>query len=1155
MSKVRLGVSLAVLFFVPCLTAQTSRALISGIVTDGTGAAVVNAKITVTDTQRNLDYRTESNSSGVYRLIELTPGLYRVTVEAPGFRTYVLEALPLSTQQNATLNITLEVGSVSERVEVTATGPLLDASNATLSAVVENKKIIDLPLNNRNVYSLLKLVPGVTPSTPNQESDFFTSTIRFSINGGKESVNDIQLDGVTAMVQSDIQGIYGASAIPSVEGIQEFRVQTNSYTAEYGRSGGGQVTMVTKSGSNEFHGSAFEFLRNSAMDAKQFFLNRSGGQKASFQQHQYGASIGGPIIKDRTFFFGLYERRLVKSGNFAQYTVPTAEQLQGDFSNTRNASGALRTIYDPFSTREDPANPGRHIRTPFPANRIPQTMFDPVAVKALELYPKPNQAGFAFTNQNNVGIQKVPRSPTDKFDVKVDHNFTENRRMFVRYNRFMQDTAAADFWDNGATPSDGIMYWGSHNAALDYTETIGGGTILNLRFGLSRFNAWRPAFSYGFDVTTLGLPASLQNIALSYGAPRIPRFDVQDYTSIGPNNGSTYGSDNTSYTVVSNLTKIVGRHSMKFGGEWRTFTLGFAQFGSSPANFVFTRQMTQGPDPRVASATSGDALASFLLGAGTSGAASHRIKPANLSRYYAVYAQDDFKVNSKLTVNVGLRWEMEGSTTERYDQQTVMDPYIRNPLSDRTGLNLLGGYLFAGDDQSLGRRGIRPLEHKFNPRIGFAYQLNEKTVIRSGYGIFYGVPKFAATDRFTGAPYGSATPWNTTLDQVTVSERLRDPFRQGFVLPTGRSLGLMSGVGFALNTAWADEMRTPYNQQWNFTIQRHLTSDTVLELAYAGNKGTHNELAQGDLGQLPPELLRPENRLTELVPNPFYGLIDPASTLGAEPTIQRGRLLRGPYAHFTSVGPGLPAWGNTNYHALQARFERRFGGGTSFMASYTWSKSIADSSDGLWNDGQGTMRNWHCRACERSLSSYDVPHRAVFNYNYELPFGKGKSIGSDMHWLANTLVGGWQVNGILTLNSGQPLIFSQTTNNSFSFGSGSGYQRPDVVGGDARIENRSIDRWYDTSQFRIARDYTFGNIARTHPNLRKDWTRNLDFSMFKNFEFTERFNLQFRAEAFNITNTPIFGNPNNNVESGAFGTVTTQDNPARQVQLGLKLLF
>ena len=1149
MSKVQLlSLLLAAMTIFP-VSAQTSKALISGIVTDGSGAAITNAKITITDVQRNQDYRTETNASGVYRVIELTPSVYRVTAEAAGFRMYVLESLSLSTQQNATVNITLEIGAVTERVLITSTGPLLETSSAALSSVVENKKIIDLPLNNRNIYSLLRLVPGITPSTPNSESDFFTSTIRFSINGGKESLNDIQLDGVTAMVQSDIQGIYGASAIPSVEGIQEFRVQTNSYTAEYGRSGGGQVTMVTKSGNNEFHGSAFEFLRNSAMDSKSFFLNRTNGRKASLQQHQYGVSTGGPIRKDKTFFFALYEKRLVKSGSFSQFTVPTAQQLQGDFSNTRNANGAVRTIYDPFTTRPNPANPSTFLRTPFAANRIPTAMMDPVTLNAVKLWPAANQPGSLNANQNNLAIQKVPRSPTDRVDFKIDHNLSESRRMFVRYNRFKQATAAADFWDNGAAPSDGIMYWGSHNVAADYTETIGAVTVLNLRFGLSLFDAWRPAFTYGYDVTQLGLPAALQEVTLRTGAPRIPRFDVQDFTSIGPNNGSTYKSNNVAYTAVGNLTKISGKHSMKFGAEWRTFALGFAQFGSSPANFSFTRAMTQGPDPRAAGA--GDGLASFLLGTGTSGAATHRIKPADLSRYYAVYAQDDYKVNSKLTVNVGLRWEIEAANTERYDQQTVMDPFAKNPLSDKTGLDLRGIYLFAGTDQTLGRRGVRDAEHKFNPRIGLAYQINQKTVIRTGFGIFYGVPKFAATDRWTGAPYASTPPWLSTLDGINPTNVLKNPFPQGYVLPVGRSLGALSGVGFALSSAWATEMKTPYNQQWNLTVQRHLTDTMMIEVAYAGNKGTHNELAQGDMGQLQPGQLTPANRLLDLVPNPFLGLIDASSVMG-QASVQRGRLLRGQYAQFTSVGPGSPAWGNSNYHALQTRFERRFGGGASMMLSYTWSKSMADSSDGIWNDSQGTLRNWYCRACERSLTSYDIPHRMVINFNYELPFGKGKRFGNSMHWLPNTFLGGWQTNGIFTINSGQPLIFSQTTNNSFSFG---GYQRPNAVGGDARIPARSIDRWYDTTQFKVAPDYTFGTLSRTHSNLRNDFTRGLDFSLFKNTRLTERLNLQFRAEAFNSTNTPVFSGPNNNVESGAFGTVTGQSNPPRSIQLGLKLLF
>jgi hypothetical protein len=558
--------------------------------------------------------------------------------------------------------------------------------------------------------------------------------------------------------------------------------------------------------------------------------------------------------------------------------------------------------------------------------------------------------------------------------------------------------------------------------------------------------------------------------------------------------------------------------------------------------------MTQ--DARAASATAGDGFASFLLGTGAGGSATHRIKPADLSRYYAMYAQDEFKITNKLTVNYGLRWEIEGSNTERYDQQTLIDPFAKNPLSDRVNMDLRGIYLFSGDDQSAGRRGIRAAEHKFNPRFGIAYQLNQKTVIRTGYGIFYGVPKFAATDRWTGAPYSSFTPWIATIDGVTPTNLLRNPFPTGFVLPSGRSQGALSGVGFALSSAWPEVMRTPYNQQWNFTVQRNIARNTLIEVAYAGNKGTHIELAQGDMGQLNPALINPANGLNDVVANPFRGIIDPSSDLG-QATIQRGRLLRGPYAAFTTVSSS-PAWGNSNYHALQTRFEQRFGGGASLGISYTWSKSIGDASDGIWVDGNGTLRNWYCRSCERSLSMYDVPHRAVFNYNYELPFGKGKRFGGNMNWLANGLVGGWQINGIFTLNSGLPLVFSQTTNTSFSFG---GYQRPDVVPGDARIENRAIEKWFDTSKFKAAAPYTFGTISRTHPNLRSDFTRNLDFSMFKNFRFTERWNLQLRGESFNITNTPVFSAPNTNVESGAFGTVAGQSNPPRSVQIGLKLLF
>jgi hypothetical protein len=339
--------------------------------------------------------------------------------------------------------------------------------------------------------------------------------------------------------------------------------------------------MFTKSGTNQFHGSAFEFLRNSAMDSKNFFLNRNNLPKASLQQHQYGASVGGRVIKDKTFFFVLYEKKLIKSGSLGIFTVPTPRN-----SPATSPTPATPTATSAPSSTPSPAAPTPTLRqlrrSPFAGNRIPTSMMDPIALNVLKLYPSSNQPGLPNTNQNNLAIQRVPQSPTDRVDFKVDRNFNPNRRMFVRYNRFEQATAAADFWGNGAAPSDGIMYWGSHNAAADYTETIGASTIVNIRAGLSLFSAWRPAFSYGYDVTKLGFSQALQDVTLKTGSPRIARFDIQDYNSVGPNNGSTYTSDNVAYSLVGNLTKLSGKHSLKLGGDVRMFTLGFAQFGSSP---------------------------------------------------------------------------------------------------------------------------------------------------------------------------------------------------------------------------------------------------------------------------------------------------------------------------------------------------------------------------------------------------------------------------------------------------------------------------------------------------------------------------------------------------------------------------------------------
>jgi hypothetical protein len=1151
-----------ILAAVSALSAQTSTATISGIVSDASGAIVSGASVTVTDIAKNTTYRTRTNDAGLYVLSELPPGTYRLTVEMPGFRTYELDALPLSTQQKASVNVALELGQVSERVQVQAAAQLLDPTSSTLSAVVENKRILDLPLNGRNIYSLTALVPGVFfVRQLTGIADSFTAN-RFTVNGGQDSTSDITVDGVTATVSHNISNIPAVSAIPSVEGIQEFRIQTNAYSAEYGRSGGGLVTLVTKSGTNSLHGSLFEFLRNSQFDSNDFFANRAGKPLSSFKRNQFGASAGGPIFipklhdgRDRTFFFFDYEGQRLRTALFQQYTVPSPLERQGDFSQTMTAAGAVKSIYDPFSTRSDPAHPGQYLRDPFPGNRLPTERLNPVALAAQQYYPMPNTPGLPFSHQNNfVSLASVPQFE-DRVDFKIDHNFSANTRMFGRYEFMDSLYGNPNAFGTAADPGNaGLMHQRLQNLALDYTQMLNPTTVLNVRFGLGRVSGNRVPSSAtfdgynGFKAATLGLPASIDQISAFH---LFPEFGIQDYTQLGPPypGGGTYFMGDTTYTMVADLSKVLGRHSFKYGIDSRINFVNYFQPGDTNGTFQFGRDMTQGPDPRVANATSGIGYASFLLGTGDSGYIPHPVRPADGNHYIAFYLQDDFRVNKKLTLNLGFRWDFEAGVTERYNHISAIDPLAKNPLSDKAGMDLRGGYLFAG--QSLGSRSIRGTSFRqLNPRVGLAYQLDDKTVIRSGYGIFYGLPSYAANSAYTGGAFSSQTPWLSTLDGITPYRLLNDPFPDGYSLPRGSADGLLSQVGFTLNGGWPQALQPQYNQQWNFTIQRTLGKDLVWEIAYAGNKGTFLSVTS-ELNQLDPSYLALGSQLQQLVPNPFYGIIT-GGTL-SQPTVQRGQLLR-PYPEYTSVQAVNAGWGNSNFHSLQTRLQKRFSSGLSLLASYTFSKTIDDAADGVWNDsGQPLVRNWYCRSCERSVSSYDQPHRFVTNVTYELPFGKGKRFGNQWNGAVNAVLGGWQTNAIITISEGQPLRFTAATNTCFCFG---GNARPDTTGISADLgDKKTIDRWFDTSQFKQPAPYTFGNMGRITAQIRNAGARNTDFSLFKSFRVKERVGIEFRAEAFNFTNTPLFGAPGAVVGTPTFGVVTTQENSPRQVQLGLKILY
>lgn len=1146
---------LGCLLVVTGLNGQSPRASVSGIASDPSGRVVPGVQVKLTDVDRGTVYQTQTNDAGFYLLSELNPGTYQVAAQAAGFRTFQVNSFPLSTQQRAVLDIRLEVGDISQKIEVTSQVQLVEASTATLGGVVENKLVTDLPLNNRNVFMLMVLVPGVVPSLPNNYQDeSFTVALRYSVNGGLESTTDVQLDGISANAASDIPGIYGLGTLPSVDSIQEFRVQTNSYSAEYGRSGGGVVTMLTKSGTNDLHFDLFEYLRNHAMDANTFISNRSGGKVAQLQRHQFGGSVAGPVFRNKTFFFGTYEQKVQHAGGYALFTVPTALQRQGDFSQTLDAKGNLMVVYNPFTTRADPGKAGQYIRDPFPGNVIPQSRLDPVAVKATSYYPNPNLPGTQYRGANNLGLGAAALSPNRRVDFKIDHNFSDTRRLFLRYNYFKSTSGALNYFNNKAANAYGTMDWKTHNAVLDYTQTFAS-TVVDIRGGVNRFVAYRPSFANDFDITTLGLPASLRLYGLSGSQPMFPMFTVQDYSSLGPpyQNGAFYSSYNTNYTLIASVQHVRGRHTLKAGADLRSYLLNFLQIDG---NFgaAFNKAMTQGPNPLTAG--QGDGYASFLLGASSSGYAPFQPKLANASRYFAQYIQDDIKWTSRLTMNIGFRIEEESSATERYNRLTAMDLNVLNPISQQVGFNVYGGYLFAGESggASLGRRAIRPVEYKMNPRLGIAYQLDPRTTIRTGYGIFYGVTASGPTRRFAGSPFSTSTTLLGTLDSMTPYNLLSNPFPEGYTYPEGSSKGLLAAVGTGLETGLPDQLRTGYNQQWNFTIQRALSQNTMLQLAYAGNKGTHLSAFEWsgvvNANQLRPEYLSRGSSLLTLVANPFYGYVS-SGTL-AQKQIQAGQLLR-PYPEWTSVFPASIGVGNSIYHALQAMFQKRFAGGTSMIASYTWSKNISDVADGEWANGSFTVRNWYCFSCERAVSYYDVPHRFTLSLTSELPFGKGKWIGSNWPGAVNHVLGGWQANAFSTLASGQPLSFSVGTNTSYSLG---GNQHPDATGIEANLgSGQTINKWFNTAAFAHPASFTFGNLGRTFTGVRRDLTRNIDVSVFKSFRIVEKLRLEFRAEAFNLTNTPVFAAPNTNVDSSSFGVISSQNNTPRQIQLGLKLIY
>lgn len=1114
------------------LNAQTTTGSITGTVTDASGAVVPSATVKVLNTQTGIHTSVTSDPSGIYTATLLPRGQYAVEVTAAGFKRFRREGITLQVAQQARIDVQLAIGEVAESVIVTADAARLETETATLAKVVDNRAIVNLPLNTRNVYSLVFLTPGVTGTVGNSYGE-----MRYSVNGARQRTMDTLIDGVTA-AHPTVNGFAGISVFPSVDAIEEFKLMGADFPAEFGRSLGSVLNIVFKSGTNQFHGSAYEFLRNSKLDANNFFDNTRGRPLASFKRSQFGGVFNGPIVRDRTFFLVSYEGLRERSASNTVFSVPTALERNGDFSQTRTASGNLITIYDPLTTRANPSGSGS-IRTAFPGNMIQASRFDPVGVNVAKYYPVANTAPSGASNQNNFSNSASRPLDMDMSDYRVDQVISPTQRIFGRYSTRLNSNNAATFFPADLETAEGRINEEDHvhGAVVDYTSTLNPTTILNARLGFSRTLYLYANQGLGFVPSSLGLP---KYVDTAVDFVMFPAFSVSDYRGLG-------GGDNRrnafmSYTSVVSLSKIVGRHNMKFGADMRMMRVNTNE-ARSAGSFNFTRGMTQGPNPNTASSSAGNGFASLLLGTGSSGSLIQNYKNvATQSFYYAFYYQEDWRVNNKLTLNLGLRWDIDTPRTERYNRTNYFDQFVATPASQAIP-GITGGLVYVGVDGKP-RTQFDADTNNWAPRIGLSWQLAPKTVLRAGYALVYGPSQQAAAGTIGTLGFRTDNTWVATIDGINPNTYLKDPFPEGFAPTLGAGLGVMTQFGNSIEATTRDIV-APYTQQININLQRDLPFDTVLEAAYVRTRGYYlhrNDEGGLSLNQLDPQYLALGSQLNAQVDNPFYGKFSGGTLSGAKTT--RAQLLR-PYPQFGNVIPIYSVGGSNWYDSLQITATKRFSRGLQFQGAYTWAKNI--------DLGMAHQNSYDIRA-SRALSDIDVAHRFTLGYVYELPFGRGRHLGGGWSRALDLALGQWQVNGITTFQTGTPLQITASN----SAGIFNMVTRPNNNGRSGKLEGpvqERLTRYYDTSVFSQPAAFTFGNVSPRLPDIRNDGVFNWDISLFKDFGLTERFKLQFRAEALNAFNTPRFSGPNTSVTSSSVGFVTSTANAPRQIQFGLKLLF
>ena len=1081
-------------------SAQIGAGQVTGSIIDMQRGPVAGATVTAIRIRGGVVRTAVSNSSGDYTLPALAPGEYRIDVVLSGFRPIRRQGIRVETGTTIRLDFTLVIGTLTDATTVTAGAPVLRAT-ASLGQVVSEEKVEALPLNGRSFITLASLVPGVAvpPASPLPR-----------INGGRPRTNEYLFDGISVVQPEPGQVAY----FPIVDSIQEFKIETNSPPAEFGRFNGGVVNLTTRSGSNDVHGTAFEFLRNEALNARNFFAP-SPGAKPVFRRSQFGGVAGGPVQRNRTFFFADYQGQRQEIGRTVTSTVPTVLQRQGVF--TEAMSGSAPRLFDPATTIA--AGDG-FVRTPFADGRIPLERLDPVALALINRYPLPTSAGTA----NNFRRTAPEVNDQDQWSVRLDHRLRSSQdTLFGRLtnfrDRFLPVTPLPD--GSGVTTGTlGPQQTVSWSFASTYQRTFSSTLLNELRAGDTRRHVTRDAAQLaraaGSALRIPGIPSAAQF------PNTLPTFLISGYTQLGspPNTATDFRTSVNE--IADTLTWVKGRHTIKAGFDWRWQRLDVIQPPSPTGSFTFNQLGSDLPGVT----NTGTPLASFLLGQVQSFSIDLQTSQIReRARFQEYFVQDDWKVGERLTFTPGVRYTLNFPSTEVNGQTAVFD-------LDSEVLTYPGA------------EPVRPLKKdNFGPRFGLAYRATDRTVVSAGYGLVW-IEMAGITTPFT-------TPTFPFLQ--TVTQRALDTINPAFVLQNGPSVAPLeptplAGLGQGV-FAVAGDLGSGYVQQWNTSVQRELTRDVSIELAYVGSKITHVGIPDTNLNQLTPEQLAVGNSLLARVPNPYFGVIPRSSSLG-EPTITVAQLLK-PYPRYTTVSLYRNNVGNTNYHGLTAKVEQRFAHGFSYLLSYTRSRlmddasSVFDASVLTGPIANVPVADSFDRRRERDYSTGDIPHVFVASGVWNVP-----SFGPRRGGLGR-LASDWTLSTIVTLQSGMPVAVTQQTN--FNAFAGFGTQRPNVTGDPALPhDERTPARWFNTAAFTVAPQFMLGNASRNP--VRGPGYRNVDLAASRRVRLQRGTTLELRMEAFNLLNSAAFGNPNGVLGSAAFGSITSAGDP-RVIQLAVKFAF